>query len=106
MLLTIRIWCWRARPALLALAAAVVVLVAARIVAPPAPHTVRVVVLAQDVAAGTSLAATDLRTVAVPPGQVPHGPSAEPGDWVGRSTVVALPAGLTVVPGLLAGSRF
>ncbi len=71
----------------------------------PAP-TVAVVVLARDVAAGTTLTAADVALARLPPDVVPAGAFTDPGPTVGRATAVDLPAHqvlgatLLVEPGL------
>ena len=103
LLLTLRVWTWRARPllvlALLALLALVVARATARDAAAPA-----VLVAAGDLAAGEVLTEDDLRAVPVDP--APTGAPTDPAAVVGRTLAVAVPAGLPVVPEVLAGDRF
>ncbi|MBC7292422.1 MAG: flagellar biosynthesis protein FlgA [Actinotalea sp.] len=102
----LRVAVWRARPTLAALAVVGLVLVAARLAAPPPAPTVPVVVTAVDVAAGATLDAAALRVVAAPPGAVPDGAPRTVDAVVGREALVPLPAGLPVVAEVLAGERF
>ncbi len=81
-----------------------VLLGAARVIAAPVPQGVAVVVLAHEVAAGTTLDAADLRVVTLP--FAPDGSAGDPSTLVGRSALVGLPGGLPVVPALLTGARF
>jgi pilus assembly protein CpaB len=82
---------------------------AARAPAPPVGATEHVVVAARDLAAGTELAATDLRIVSVPVEIVPAGSSSRAAGLIGRIAAGAIRRGepLTdarvVGPGLAAG---
>jgi len=103
LLLTLRVWAWRARP-LLALALLVLLVLAlARAVAPDAAAPA-VLVAAEDLAAGDVLTGGDLRAVPLDP--APAGATADPSAVIGRALAVAVPAGLPLVPELLAGERF
>ncbi|HEY6744621.1 MAG TPA: Flp pilus assembly protein CpaB [Mycobacteriales bacterium] len=104
-------WPRRVLVGLLLLAA---VLLAARprpvaVTAAPAPPTTDVVVAARDLAAGTVLAAPDLRTVSLPVPVVPAGATGRPAGLVGRMAAGAIRRGETVTdtrvvgPGLTAG---
>lgn len=102
----LRLALWRARPGLVALAAAGLLLGAARLAAPPPPATVPVVVTATEVPAGAQLDAPALRVVAARPGAVPDGAPTSVEQVVGREALVRLPAGLPLVEEVLAGERF
>ncbi|WP_188037840.1 SAF domain-containing protein, partial [Actinotalea sp. JY-7885] len=84
----------------------VVALAVARTAAPPPPATTPVVVVARDVAAGTVLDDDDVRLGGLPARCVPAGAGQDPADVVGRTVTVALPAGLPLVTGVMAGERF
>jgi pilus assembly protein CpaB len=77
----------------------------------PAGATVEVVVAGRDLAAGTELAAADLRTVSLPPAAVPAGATGRRAGLIGRRAAGAVRRGevLTdarlVGPGLTAGLR-
>lgn len=103
-----RLLLWRARvplTALLALVAAGVVLDALR--ADPEPRTT-VLVSARALEAGTELAARDVRAEQWPAHLAPDPPAgAEPAEAaVGRTLAVAVPAGMPLVDGVLAGEEW
>ncbi|MDO8106767.1 SAF domain-containing protein [Isoptericola sp. b441] len=97
MLLTLRIWWWRARPAVVAAGVLIAALATARVVTEPAP---RVLAAGRPLAAGHVLAASDLRLRAV--GDPPVGAGTDPEALVGHRLALAVPAGLPLVPELLA----
>jgi Flp pilus assembly protein CpaB len=105
LLLTVRVWLWRARPAVGLAALVVVVAMTARLAAPPQTST-RVVVAADALPAGQMLTSADLRVVDLPPGRAPRGATHDATSLVGRALAVPVPAGLPIVPELLAGARF
>lgn len=69
---------------------------------PPPAATVPVVVVARDVAAGTTLTADDLAVARVPPATAPAGAFADPAEVHDRVAAVALPARLPLTSPLLA----
>jgi len=93
---------WRWRFAVAALALGVAVSSALETLRPPPAPVRPVVVAARDLPAGTTIARTDLRVAHVPAGLAVAGAATVPGALVGRGTAVAVPAGLPVVPELLA----
>ncbi len=97
MLLTLRIWWWRARPAVAAAALLLAALATARAVTEPPPH---VLAAGRHLVAGHVLTASDLRLVAV--SEPPAGTGTDPGALVGHRLALAVPAGLPLVPELLA----
>lgn len=103
-LLPVRIWLWRARPALLTLGCALLLLAGVRMATAPPPAGDPVVVAARSLPAGTLLAAADLRVVRLT--VLPAEAVADPATLVGRTVTVALPAGLPVVAGLVGEGRF
>jgi Flp pilus assembly protein CpaB len=105
LVLAVRVWLWRARPALRLAALVVLLLAIARLAAPPQTST-PVVVAARSLPAGQMIAAADLRVVDLPDGRTPHGASHDAAPLVGRTLSVPVPAGLPLVPELLAGRRF
>ena len=81
----------------------------AAVTAAPAPPATEVVVAARDLAAGTVLAAADLRTVSMPVEVVPAGVARRPAGLIGQLAAGAIRRGETVTdarlvgPGLAAG---
>lgn len=104
--LTLRIAVWRARRALTVLAVLAVAFGLARQLAPAAPRTEPVVVVARSVEAGQELRRADLRIQAMPSRWVPDEAVRDPTPLVARRTAVALPRGLPVVESALEGERF
>lgn len=94
---------WRTRFVLAALCAGLAAAVLVATAAPAPPPTVRVVVTARDVDAGSRLAARDVRTVTVAAALAPAGTLRDADDAVGRTPAVGLPAGSVLSPALLAG---
>lgn len=72
---------------------------------PDPPPTVPVLVAARPLEAGAMLTASDLQLARASPGSVPDGVHDEPHALLGRSLVVAVPAGLPVVDALLRDDR-
>ncbi len=95
---------WRLRFLLAAACLGAAAGVVVQAVRPPPPATVPVVVLTRDVVAGTTLGASDLAVVDVPPGVAPAHAPAGTGHVEGRVVVVDLPARTPVAPSLLAGT--
>lgn len=93
---------WRWRFVAVALGVAMAASAVLEVVRPAPPATTPVVVAARDVAAGTTLAAADLRVVRLPTALVAEGASARADDLIGDATAVPVPAGLPIVPGVLA----
>lgn len=106
MLLTWRIRLWRWAPVGWAVAAIAVVLAVARILAPPPPATVAVVVASHELPAGSVLTASDLRVSRVPRTAAPETATADADALVGTTLATPVPGGLPLVPALLAGDRF
>ena len=106
-------WPRRVLVGLLLLAAAVLALRPhpAAVTAAPTPPATDVVVAARDLAAGTVLAAADLRTVSLPVAVVPAGAAGKPAGLIGRLAAGAIRRGETVTdarvvgPGLTAGLK-
>lgn len=103
LLLTVRVWAWRARPLLVLALLALLALATARALGPTAPGAA-VLVAAHDLDAGEELTGDDVRAVPLDP--APAGAAADPAAVVGRTLAVAVPAGLPLVPELLSGDRF
>lgn len=103
--LTLRVTLWRARRPLAALACVAALLAVARTLAPDPPPTTPVTVTSRAVAAGHALTDADVRTVAWPRHLAPAGGVAE-ADARGRTSLVDLPPGVPLVPGVLAGERY
>ena len=98
---------WRVRAAnfvrwhrrwLAALAAAVAVLAALNVLAPPDSETVPVLVAAADLGAGHRLTADDLRLARYPPALVPTGAASTPDGLLGRILVGSSPRGTPLGP--------
>lgn len=104
--LVLRVAFWRIRPLLVAGALLIACAVVARQAAPPPPPTDPVVVAGTDLAAGDTLAAGDLRVVAVPRALVPDGASSRIDDVTGRTITTAVPRGLAIVASFLDTGRF
>lgn len=87
----------------LLLALAVTALVAAMLpsMMPPSAQGIEVVVVDAPVEEGTVLEASHLRTVRVAAELAPAGSALSPEEVVGRTTVVPLPAGTPLLPGML-----
>lgn len=103
--LHLRIWLWRARPAL-AVLAVVAIAWTAWSLATTGPPSAAVVVAARDLGAGVPLAADDLRVVRLPLGTLPAGTAGDVGAWLGHRLAVDVPRGLPLVTSLRAGDRF
>lgn len=102
----LRILLWRARVPFAAVALGLAAAVAVGELRPAPPVTVDVLVAAHDVPAGTVLTDADVRTAAVPPDTAVAGAQATGhASVVGQRTAVPVPAGLPLVPGVLAGGR-
>ncbi|MBT0992944.1 flagellar biosynthesis protein FlgA [Cellulomonas sp. DKR-3] len=95
-------WLWRWRFVVAALGVAVTASAVLQELRPEPPRTTRVVVAARDLPAGTTIAAADLRVARVPGELGLAVVTDEPATLVGQATAVPVPAGLPVVPGLLA----
>ncbi|WP_402467211.1 SAF domain-containing protein [Isoptericola aurantiacus] len=94
---------WRSRFVLAAVCCGLAASVTVDALRPPAPPSRQVVVTARDVPAGTTLAAADVTTVSVAVELAPDDVLGDPGDVVGRTSAVPLPAGLPLHPGLVPG---
>ncbi len=105
-LLPLRLAAWRSRRLIRVLVIALLVGLAVRLAAPPAPATSRVVVTARAVPAGELLSAQDLRVVRLPSSAVPSTTVSGIETVLGRRAAVELPAGLALVPSLVDGDRF
>lgn len=73
------------RRTLAALAAALAVFSALRVLAPPSPDLVTVVAAAGDLSGGTTLTRADVATISLPADAVPEGALTSPDDAVGRT---------------------
>lgn len=98
----LRRWCWRLRRPAAALCAAAAVLVTIAELRSPGPATTPILVAAHDIAAGTALTDDDLALVNLPVGTVPDGSATSTDGFLGAITAIAIPAGLSLVPDLLA----
>ncbi len=96
---------WRARFVVAALAVGLAVTAALHELRPPQPRTRAVVVAARDLPAGTRLAAADVQLSRVPAGLAVSGTTTDAAALVGEDLAVPVPAGLPVVPGLLASGE-
>jgi len=92
---------WRWRAVVAALGVGVAASAALSALRPPAPDERAVVVAARDLPAGATLTAADLRVARLPADVAPRAGVGRD-DLVGRATAVPVPAGLPVVPDLLA----
>jgi len=92
---------WRWRALVVGLCLAVVVSSAIDAVRPPPPESVPVVVAARPIAAGTVLAARDLRVELIPVALAPVHAARAAAPLVGSSTAVPLTAGTPLVPGVV-----
>lgn len=102
----IRIALWRIRVPFAALLLGLAAAVAVDELRPSPPATVDVLVAARDLAVGTALTAADVRVAAFPPHAAPTAARVtDPASLVGRRTAVPVPAGLPLVPGVLAGGH-
>ena len=100
-----RLLLWRARfPVAAALLGVATAQVVAELGPAPAP-TVPVVVAEHALAAGATLAESDLRIVRMPVALVPGGSHPRTADLLGQPLVTGAPAGLAIVDGLLGGAR-
>lgn len=95
-------WLWRGRFVVAACGVAVAASAVLHELRPEPPRTTPVVVAARDLPAGTTIAAQDLRVARVPGALGLDGVLDDAAALVGESTAVPVPAGLPVVPGLLA----
>ncbi|MCR6705700.1 MULTISPECIES: SAF domain-containing protein [Cellulomonas] len=93
---------WRWRFVVAALGVGIAVSSALQVLRPPEPQTQAVVVAARDLPAGTTIAATDVRVARVPAGLALTRTTTSTHEVVGEDVAVPVPAGLPVVPGLLA----
>ncbi|KAE8762533.1 SAF domain-containing protein [Georgenia thermotolerans] len=94
---------WRGRHAIAAVSLGLAAATALEAVRPPDPPREQVLVLADDVAAGTVLAAADVTVRALPRGAAPPQALRAQSDAVGQPLAVGLPAGTALVPAMLAG---
>lgn len=93
---------WRWRLVVAAIGVGLAAASALQALRPPEPRTRTVVVAARDLPAGTTLTAGDVRVAHVPEALAVGGTATSAADVVGESLAVPVPAGLPVVPGLLA----
>jgi len=98
-----RLLLWRARFAVAAAALGCATALVVGELSPTPPPTVPVAVAARALAPGAALTAADVRIVDLPADLAPRGSHRRTGDVAGRSLVVAVPVGLPIVDGLLAG---
>src|SRR5690625_3690458 len=81
----------------------VVVFGTLHVLQPPPPKTSTVIVAADDLSAGTVLAATDLRAVDVDPGIIPETGFDDIDEAVGKTLATPVPAGLFLTASALMG---
>jgi pilus assembly protein CpaB len=93
---------WRGRFVVAAFGVALTAWAALEELRPEPPRTTPVVVAARDLAAGTPITAADLRVARVPGALGLEAVTDDAAALVGQATAVPVPAGLPVVPGLLA----
>jgi Flp pilus assembly protein CpaB len=95
-------WRWRLPIGVLVLALAAQVTV--HQLRPEPPGTVRIVVSARALTAGSTLTRADLADLDVPADAAPAGARADLTSLIGRSTALDLPMGVPLVPELLGGA--
>lgn len=93
---------WRARFVVAAACCGLAAAGVTQALRPPSPLTVPVVVTARGIEAGSSLGSADVRVVGMPAALVPDDAASSVADVTGRTASVPLPAGLPVVPDLVA----
>ncbi|GEL95016.1 hypothetical protein CCO02nite_16740 [Cellulomonas composti] len=93
---------WRGRFLVAAAALALATALGLQSLRAPAPATVSLLVAAHDLAAGTTLADSDVRVAHVPASAAVDAAFRDPAEVLGAGTAVPVPAGLPLVPGLLA----
>lgn len=98
-------WLWRSRFVVAAACCGLAATAAVHALRPPAPPTADVVVPVRTLAAGRPVAEDDVALRALPAEAVPDDALADPGDAVGRTPAVALPAGLPLTGALVAGGE-
>jgi Flp pilus assembly protein CpaB len=98
-------WLWRSRFVLAAACCGLAATAAVHALRPPAPPTTDVVVPVRTLAAGRPVAPDDVALRALPARAVPDDALGDPDDAVGRTPAVALPAGLPLTDGLVAGGE-
>jgi Flp pilus assembly protein CpaB len=98
-------WLWRSRFVLAAACCGLAATAAVHALRPPAPPTTDVVVPVRTLAAGRPVVADDVALRALPAEAVPDDALGDPGDAVGRTPAVALPAGLPLTRELVAGGE-
>lgn len=91
------------RRLLAAVFAGLAVLAGLRAVSPPPPPRTTVLVATQDLVAGATLAAADVRAAGLDPAAVPAGVLTRPGQALGRTTAGAVRAGETLTDVRLTG---
>lgn len=97
---------WRTRVPLTALCLGLAAVAALDELRPPPAVTVDVLVAARDLPAGTTLTGPDVRIAHLPPeAALADARTGGSAGVVGRRTAVPVPAGLPLVPGVLAGGR-
>lgn len=94
---------WRRRHLVAAACLALAVYLTLTMLRPPVPSGRPVLTLAADLPAGTVLTADDVRVRTVVDDAAHPGSLSDPADAVGLSLAVALPAGATLLPTMLAG---
>lgn len=93
----VRALAWRLRFLAAAVCCGLAAVVMTHALSPPAPATTAVVVAARSVAAGTVLGPDDVRVRRIPARLVPDGSFASLDEVIGRTTSVAVTAGLPLV---------
>ncbi|MDR1634546.1 MAG: SAF domain-containing protein [Bifidobacteriaceae bacterium] len=102
---TVRALAWRARWAIWALFAALLVRIALPGVVSAAGGGEPVVVLAHDLAAGSQLTAVDLRLTRLPAAALPDGALVSADQAVGNRLTIDLPGGMVLVESLLSSAN-
>lgn len=87
------------------LATVAAVLVGLTALAPPRPSTVEVVAAARLLTGGSTIAADDLRSAALPPDAVPDGAWTDSAALIGQRLAGPVPAGQVLTPTLLLRQR-
>ncbi|MDR2565829.1 MAG: SAF domain-containing protein [Bifidobacteriaceae bacterium] len=98
---SVRAFAWRARWAIWALFAALLVRIALPGIVSAATGGELAVVLARNIAAGSELTAADVRLARIPAGVLPANALDEIDQAVGGRVVIDLPSGMVLVEGLL-----
>jgi Flp pilus assembly protein CpaB len=104
----LRVALWRARFLVAAACLGLAAATALQVLAPAPEPTVEVLVAAHDLTAGTTLTGTDVVAIRLPAGAGVAGSSSSAparADLVGATVAVAVPAGMPLVGGVIAGGE-